>query len=638
MFGSAITWSALLSTSFAASCWRDTICSTQTEASFPGRWEANIYSPQSRTLSPQSILISSDKGTDSPYSTDEKTLLNRSRSEAVFDFGIEAGGVIAFDYESKGGNSRKFGLAFTEARDFIGRVGDSSRADSKKEPGDGALLVDATKGSGHYVLPTAQLRGGFRYLTVYLDSALQDSSFVISNVTVEISFQPTWSNLRAYGGYFHSNDELLNKIWYAGAYTVQTNSVSGSHGRNSVKSGEAGWRNDAFITKGSTVLLDGAKRDRWVWAGDLGVAVPSAFVSLGELNSTKYALLSVYDNQRSSDGALPKAGPPYVKYDSDAYHLWAMVGAYNYFLYSGDVDLVESIWPKHQAALGYALSLIDNSTGVVKVQQYRDWGRLTYGDLRSSASMLTYRERAATLKNAIMEQFWDENKGAFTENPKNSSLYPQDANSFALSFGVVSSGSNEAARISDYLASRWTPVGPSCPELPENVSPFISSVELSAHVRAGRPDRTIDLARTLWGWYLNNENGTQSTVSEGHLVDGSWFYRFNMGYANPSYMSHAHSWSSGPTSVLTEHIVGLRVTEPAGESWEIKPVVVESIDAAEAGFTTKLGKFSAKIEIGGGNITIEWDTPSETKGNVVIPDQEPLKVNGGKGKVTRRIN
>ncbi len=45
-----------------------------------------------------------------------------------------------------------------------------------------------------------------------------------------------------------------------------------------------------------------------------------------------------------------------------------------------------------------------------------------------------------------------------------------------------------------------------------------------------------------------------------------------MGYGNdPSYVSHAHGWSSGPTSTLTNYLVGLQVTRPAGAEWALKP-------------------------------------------------------------------
>jgi hypothetical protein len=46
------------------------------------------------------------------------------------------------------------------------------------------------------------------------------ASVHIDNLSLELAFKPTWANLRAYQGYFHCSDELLNRIWYSGAYTL----------------------------------------------------------------------------------------------------------------------------------------------------------------------------------------------------------------------------------------------------------------------------------------------------------------------------------------------------------------------------------------------------------------------------------
>lgn len=69
-----------------------------------------------------------------------------------------------------------------------------------------------------------------------------------SNITLQMEFQPTWSNLQAYQGYFHSNDELLNQIWYSGAYTLQSNSVPVNTGR-AVPFVVNGWANNGALGK-----------------------------------------------------------------------------------------------------------------------------------------------------------------------------------------------------------------------------------------------------------------------------------------------------------------------------------------------------------------------------------------------------
>lgn len=73
-------------------------------------------------------------------------------------------------------------------------------------------------------MPDLSLRGGFRYLTLFLVTNVT-TEVDITDISLEISFQPTWSNLRAYQGYFHCDGQLLNRIWYSEAYTIQINNV-----------------------------------------------------------------------------------------------------------------------------------------------------------------------------------------------------------------------------------------------------------------------------------------------------------------------------------------------------------------------------------------------------------------------------
>lgn len=134
-------------------------------------------------------------------------------------------------------------------------------------------------------MPDWALRGGFRYMTLVVEGSA--ASVRITSVSLEISFQPTWSNLRAYGGYFHSSDDLLNKIWYSCAYTLQLNAIHPTTGRT-WPSPEKGWYNDGFLGQGHTINTDGAKRDRAVWPGDMGVAIPASAYSTGDVELASF--------------------------------------------------------------------------------------------------------------------------------------------------------------------------------------------------------------------------------------------------------------------------------------------------------------------------------------------------------------
>lgn len=137
---------------------------------------------------------------------------------------------------------------------------------------------------------------GFRYLTVFAEIE-PSHTIAINSISLNITFQPTWTDLRAYGGYFYCSDDLINRIWYAGAYTLQTNAVPPHTGRVYPLLHEA-WDNSAHLgTPGATIFVDGSKRDRATWAGDLLMGLPSAFVSTGDYESARNALQLQYDLQ-----------------------------------------------------------------------------------------------------------------------------------------------------------------------------------------------------------------------------------------------------------------------------------------------------------------------------------------------------
>jgi hypothetical protein len=174
------------------------------------------------------------------------------------------------------------------------------------------------------------------------------------------------------------------------------------------------------------------------------------------------------------------------------------------------------------------------------------------------------------------------------------------------------------------------------------VSPFVTSVELRAHFLVGETARALDLLRRTWGWYLRHPNGTQSTMIEGYRTDGGWGYRAQRGYRNDaSYVSHAHGWSTGPTSALTNFVAGIDVLDRAGARWGFNPQF-GGLSFAEAGFVTPLGKYRSrwvKLTGGGsGEYDVGLDTPKATVGILLLPRLARLGmmvwVNGERRNVT----
>jgi len=205
-------------------------------------------------------------------------------------------------------------------------------------------------------------------------------------------------------------------------------------------------------------------------------------------------------------------------------------------------------------------------------------------------------------------------------------LCPQDANSFAVVFNLTSQ--NQSTSISEGLQKNWNDLGPVAPELPDTISPFISGFELQAHFLSGNDERAMDLLQREWGYILYTNLSVQSTLLEGFTANGSLSYRSYRGYNyDPSYTSHAHGWSSGPTSALTYYVLGLQVMSPMGQTWSLEPHT-SGLSAAEGGFETPLGWFGVKWTSTSKTFTMTVTTPSNTQGTVSIPSNKSVQVDG----------
>src|SRR3989440_11020372 len=223
----------------------------------PGAIDALNLSPTSRTVRPTAVQgTSGSVANPQNVLSGQPTRISGTNSSITLDFGKEVGGIATLSFGATSGG-QGVGLAFTESSLFIGRGSDASNGGSV----DGAIFADAPA-NGRYVMPASRLRGGLPYLTIFLNS----TGFVdLTGVSLNFTPAPGTANPAAYANYFYSSDNLLNRIWYAGAYTVQMNIIASNQGRVWPPP-PSEWDNSATVGVGNSVLVDGAKllvhRDR----------------------------------------------------------------------------------------------------------------------------------------------------------------------------------------------------------------------------------------------------------------------------------------------------------------------------------------------------------------------------------------
>ncbi|KZL69961.1 hypothetical protein CT0861_06450 [Colletotrichum tofieldiae] len=646
---------------------------------FKGPWERYIKAPEDKTR----IVASRIWDAEGNVTTSGLEAVEVGAKAAdAFDHGITVGpgGVLTLEFEeniagrvcfdvSSAGNDPEIYLAYSESSLYAGPQPDTT---TEKLERDLPLHFEFDDTTGTVCVGKEFLRGAFKYLTLSMPEypVLSDDRFIeqprpegqavlghdddddnnnnqaplgpsgrdpykkpwvtLQNLWVNCTAFPSQTNGRAYSGYFHSSNSMLNRIWYAGAYTLQLSTVDPREGSALIdynrdwdhnESPTGSWYSNFTIANGTAVTTDGAKRDRIVWPGDMSIAVPGIAVSTYDMLAVRNALDVLLDHQYP-DGSLPYAGPPlgFRGEFSDTYHLHTLLGAYNYVKFSGDVDWLARRWPAYLKALDVSINKVDH-TGLLHVTSGADWLRpgMTGHNLEASALLSAVLDKSIKLAewlrddrpaarphgvwsgtrtalNSGIQQLFCKDTGLYSDNIGRRSCRgpehtdPQDGNSWALISGAAPR--SRRAVVSESLRSRWTKHGAPAVEFPNVISPFVSSFELLAHAAANDHDAAVELMLLEWSYLLDGPGFTNSTLAEGFMVDGGVQYP---AYWSAARNSHCHGWSSGPTSVLTSEVLGIQLLSPAGAEWTVRPHLSKWLGFARGGFATTKGAFEVKL-------------------------------------------
>ncbi|KAI1847213.1 hypothetical protein JX266_006753 [Neoarthrinium moseri] len=655
------------------------------ETVFPGPWEEYIKAPANKSfITPKRIYrvdgnVTTTTGhalaaDDGSVLSEGEILIGESGLLTV-EFAENIAGRVCFDLESSADEPVVL-LSFSESPFFVGEHTDATN----DEEWDLPLDLHIGNRTGTVCVDPEFNRGGFKYLTAYIDvipvfddrisaSSLDGDSLTeksgqivfdahqevepstfderrpyskpsigVRQLWVNCTSFPSQSNGRAYSGYFYSSSSLLNRIWYAGAYTLQLSTINPKEGSALIpvnryldhnNSPPGSWYSNFTVSQGTTVTTDGAKRDRLVWPGDMYIAIPGIAVSTYDMLAVRNALDVLYSRQYS-DGRLPYAGPPLSYHDefSDTYHLHTLLGTYDYVLYSGDIDWMRQKWPAYLRALRISTSKID-SKNLMHVTSTFDWNRHGMGGHNIEATAILHEVLGRSIKMASFLEHGVSGASGSVEQPdistwsslrqrlqsgiealycQDTRLYsdnlgdrhcsgrdhvdPQDGNSWALIAGMHGTASETPRTMSEALRSRWTKFGAPAPEFPNVMSPFSSSFELQGHCAAGNHNAAVELMLLMWGYLLDGPGFTNSTLAEGFRTDGYVHYP---AYPVASRNSHAHGWAAGPTSTLMNSILGIELLAPGGVEWLVRPVLTSWLGWARGGFAFANGEIEVKI-------------------------------------------
>ncbi len=399
-------------------------------------------------------------------------------------------------------------------------------------------------------------------------------------------------------------------------------------------------------------IVDGARRDRAIWSGDLDIEGPSVYYSTGTSAYLKGSLQLLGSNQLSSGfvtGALPPQTPLHtgakipgtVGTYSASYSMYYVLGLAGYYLYTGDSGFLSSQWPIVQAELDWNAAQVDSrGLFVTTSADGSDWdfydpaksGALSevnmiyYKTLLDAATMAaalgqsslatTYTTRAAALRTAINTYLFNASKGLYTISDTNAAV-PQDANSMAVLYGVA-----QPAQVTSILTklktALWTSsYGP----LPYSadagyravISPFISGYELQARLLANDTANAEALLTNVWGHMIAAGPDQTGTMWENVLAsDGT------PGLGKTTNLSHG--WSTAPTSALSGYVLGLRPVSAGYATWQVQPHP-GSLSWAQGRAPTPHGPVSVSWAGRSGvqQFSMEVTAPAGTSGTIAVP-------------------
>ena len=406
-----------------------------------------------------------------------------------------------------------------------------------------------------------------------------------------------------YRGTFRCNDEELNRIWEVGAYTMHLTTRE--------------------------FFIDGIKRDRWVWSGD---AIQSYLMNYYLFFDSESVKRTIW---------LLRGKDPVTSHSNTImdYTFYWFLSVYDYYLYSGDRQFVNQLYPRMQTMMDYVLGRT-NKNGMVEGMSgdwvFVDWadgyldkkGELSFEQVLFCRSLETmalcaglvgdrtnqqkYEKLAATLKAKLETTFWNTSKQALVHNSTNgvqSDAVTRYANMFSVFFNYLSPEKQQAIKHSVLLNDSILKI----------TTPYMRFYELEALCALGEQETVMQEMKAYWGGMLK-EGAT--SFWEKYNPEESGMQHLSM-YGRPYGKSLCHAWGASPIYLLGKYYLGVKPVKEGYKEFSITPVL------------GGLKWMEGSVPTPNGNIHIHMDRKmikvraTEGKGYLTIKSRRQPKTNIG---------
>lgn len=360
---------------------------------------------------------------------------------------------------------------------------------------------------------------------------------------------------------FECSDALLNDIWRVGAYTLSL------------------CMQDQYE--------DCPLREHGQYPGDLRVGSLTNYYCFFDTALVRKGLAQYVQNQRE-DGFFNALWPSGTNHALPDYNLVWVMALHDYYLHTGDADLVERLFPNlrllldgwirtqegihgllvYEADAGRMLQewwLFIDHAPLDKRGEVAAYNAFYYQALRDASKLAAavgcheearaWHSRADAVSRAFNERFWSDENGVYADcrvDDVLSDTVSTHANTLAVLFGLADA--ERSRRIREYLESEAPRVRTS--------GPYFDFYVLQMLAKTGAIAEALRLIRSNWGEMLR-----RGATTWWETFDPLW----EDGKLCPD--SLCHGWSAAPTYFLPAEVLGVKPSIPGSDVVVIQPGV-----------------------------------------------------------------
>ena len=363
------------------------------------------------------------------------------------------------------------------------------------------------------------------------------------NLTLEYEYLPEKEL-----GTFRCDNELLNKIWEIGVYTMQLTTRE--------------------------FFIDGIKRDRWVWSGDAAQSYLMNYYLFNDNETVKRTIWLL-------GGKAPITS--HINTIMDYTFYWFNSIA-DYYLYSGDRAFLEQIYPNMKTMMDYVLGRTDEDgmvQGLTGDWVFIDWadkpmdktGQLSFEQIlfcRSLESITQvaevigadteeinkYKTLAANLREKLLPFFWNEEKKAIVHKRGAEDIF-KFSSMFAVIYNYLDAEKKKAVAENVLFNDNVLKI----------TTPYMRFYELEAMCMLGKHEQVMSEMLDYWGGMI--EEGATS-FWEKYVPGEHGAEKYAM-YGRPFGKSLCHAWGASPIYLLGKYYLGVQPTSPGYQTFEVRP-------------------------------------------------------------------